>query len=190
MRTSDVLRRRGIAVSEEEFAALLDDALAASLPTPAPDPRGVLTEAEAGILSEGGADLAVRAPDEPGPGAEAAAAVGALLAAALTVTSAAERLGVDASRVRHRLIEGSLYGIRLRSGWRLPAFQFTGAGGLVPGVGEVLAALPRDLHPAAVHLWMTTPSPDLEIDDSPVSPLAWLTGGGDPRPVATLAAQL
>jgi hypothetical protein len=190
MRTSDVLRRRGIEVTEEEFAALLDDALGAVQPTHAPDPRRVLTGPEVTALTAGGADLAARSPGEPGPAAEAAATLGALLASSLTVASAAARLGVDASRVRHRLLEGSLYGIRLRGGWRLPAFQFTATDGLVPGVAEVLTAVPRDLHPLAVQRWLTAPSPDLLIDDSPVSPLAWLEAGGAPVPVATLAAGL
>jgi hypothetical protein len=190
VRTGDVLRKRGVAVSEEEFAALLDDALGAAQATHAPDPGRVLTEAEASLLSGGGADLAAQAEGEPGPGAEAVGALGALLAGSLTVASAAALLGVDASRVRHRLGEGSLYGIRLRSGWRLPAFQFAGTDGVVPGVNEVLAAIPRDLHPLAVQRWLTTPNPDLAVDDSPVSPLAWLRGGGAPDPVATLAADL
>jgi hypothetical protein len=41
-----------------------------------------------------------------------------------------------------------------------------------------------------VQRWLTTPSPELEVDDSPVSPLTWLQQGGDPDPVATLAAAL
>jgi hypothetical protein len=190
VRTSDVLRKRRVGVTEEEFAALLDDALDAVQAGHAPDPRRVLTASETAALTAGGADLAAGSPVEPGPGAEAAAALGALLASSLTVAGAAARLGVDPSRIRHRLLEGSLYGIRLRGGWRLPAFQFTGGDGLVPGVPEVLAAIPRDLHPLAVQRWLTTPSPDLLVDDSAMSPLAWLESGGAPDPVATLAAAL
>src|SRR5689334_2036233 len=99
MRTADVLRKRGIQVSEEDFAGLLDEALAGAAATHATDPRRVLTEAEAGVLAGGGVDLAPQAAGEPGPGAEAAAALGALLAGSLTVGSAARLLGVDPSRV-------------------------------------------------------------------------------------------
>ncbi len=194
MRTGDVLRRRGIQVSEEHFAALLEDALA-DRGSPAADPRRVLTQSEARVLAGGGADLSAGTREEPGPGAEAAAALGGLLAGSLTVASTADLLGVDPSRIRHRLLEGSLYGIRVRGRWRLPAFQFGGAGagaagGMIPGLDHVLAVLPKDLHPVAVQRWLTTPNPDLAIDDTPVSPLAWLQGGGASGPVVALAADL
>ncbi len=142
MRTSDVLRRRGIEMSEEKFATLLDEALSASpsAPAPAGDPREVLTDAESVVLTIGGADLAALGEDEGWPGTDAAASFGALLAGSLTVAAVAARLGLDASRIRHRLIEGTLYGVRLRSGWRLPAFQFDRRGALVAGVEGVLAA--------------------------------------------------
>jgi hypothetical protein len=192
MRTSDVLRRRGIEMSEEKFATLLDEALSASpsAPAPAGDPREVLTGAESVVLTIGGADLAAVGEDEGWPGTDAAASFGALLAGSLTVAAVAARLGLDASRIRHRLIEGTLYGVRLRSGWRLPAFQFDRRGALVAGVEGVLAAVPRDLHPVAVQRWFTTPNVDLVVDDVAVSPMGWLAGGGDPAPAAALAADL
>jgi hypothetical protein len=48
----------------------------------------------------------------------------------------------------------------------------------------------RDLHPIAVFRFLSEPSPDLEIEDEPVSPLAWLATGGNPEPVAAIAATL
>jgi hypothetical protein len=192
MLTSDVLHKRGIDLSDEEFAALLDDALDSPAMEVGADPVRTLTPSETTVLAAGGADLRPRGTEEPAPRAETAATYGALLAGALTVGQAAAHLKVDASRVRHRLAERSLYGIRLRAGWRLPAFQFRIGrdGGVVPGVDAVLAAIPRDLHPVAVWRWFTTPLADLVDDGSPVSPLAWLAGGGRPAAVVAVAADL
>ena len=115
-----------------------------------------------------------------------------LLATARPVAEAARLLGVDPSRVRQRLGERSLYGLKTPRGWRLPAFQFDldQPDRLVPGIGGVLAALPPDLHPVAVYNWLTLPDPDLAWGDEPVSPLDWLRSGGDPAVVAALAADL
>ncbi len=189
MLTSEVLRKRGIDLSDEEFAALLDDALDGVAVETGADPLRTLTPTEYAALAGGGADLRPRGAEEPDPKAETVAAYGALLAGGVTVVEAAARLGIDASRVRHRLADRSLYGIRLRSGWRLPAYQFTD-NRAVPGLGEVLPALPQDLHPVAVWRWLTTPIADFALDGHALSPLGWLSAGGDPGPVATLAADL
>ncbi|HLY84146.1 MAG TPA: hypothetical protein VKQ71_14250 [Acidimicrobiales bacterium] len=194
MQTSDVLQKHGILLSDAEFAAMLDEAFEEGfrpLPAGTDDPARTLTVAEAELLAEGGADLRPLGSEEPAPLAEAAAGYGALLAGGLTVTEAAGRLGIDSSRVRHRLAEGSLYGIRLRSGWRLPAFQFDGGtGGVVAGLDTVLRALSPDLHPVAVRRWLSSPLRDLRVDGDSVSPLEWLTHGGDATAVAVLAADL
>jgi hypothetical protein len=189
MSTAEVLRRRGIDLTDEQFAALLDEAMGSMAMGGADQPARTLTAADARVLTGGGADLGPRRPDEAAPGTEAAVTYGALLATGLTVGQAATRLGIDASRVRHRLAERSLYGVRLRAGWRLPAFQF-GAGGAVPGIDRVLAALPPDLHPLAVWRWITTAQADLAGDDGPQSPLGWLLAGGPPLEAAALAADL
>jgi hypothetical protein len=140
-------------------------------------------------LARGGFDLRPWPAERPSPLARTAAATAVLLAASLTVAEAATLLGVDPSRIRQRLAAGSLYGLKRADGWRLPRFQFAD-GRLVPGIERVLPHLDRALHPLAVVRWFEQPDPDLEIDDAPVSPRAWLLAGGDPAPVATLAADL
>jgi hypothetical protein len=196
MLTNDVLHKRGIDLSDEEFAALLDDALDGPAMAVEADPVRTLTPPETAALTAGGADLRPRGAEEPAPRSETAATYGALLAGALTVGQAAALLKVDASRVRHRLAEGSLYGIRLRTAWRLPAFQFQTDGGVVPGMDAILAAVPHDLHPVALWRWLTTPLADLadlaDLEDggSPLSPLDWLAGGGPPAVVAAVAGDL
>lgn len=115
-----------------------------------------------------------------------------MLSAALTTGEVGGRLGVSEGRVRQRLKEGSLYGIKTPKGHRLPVFQFSGDGE-VPGVGEVLRSLDPDLHPVAVENWFTMPDPDLYLDEEerrPVSPREWLLVGGSPDAVVPPSGNL
>ena len=190
MLPTELLRRHGIRLSPEAFAAVVRRAVE-QLPEPGAraDPAAELTAVEAAALARGGFDLRPWPPERPGPLATTAAAYAAELAASLTVAEAAALLGVDPSRVRQRLAAGSLYGVRLADGWRLPRFQFDD-GRLVPGIARVLPRVDRGLHPLTVIRWFESPNPDLEIDDASVSPRDWLRAGGDPAPVAALAADL
>jgi hypothetical protein len=106
---------------------------------------------------------------------------------ALTVAGAAERIGVDASRIRHRLAGGQLVGWKDRGGWRLPVWQFTDDD-VLPGLAEVLGAVPPDQPALVVAAFMTTPQRDLA--DPPVAPREWLLAGGSPAAVARLVAVL
>jgi hypothetical protein len=183
--------RAGIRLGEREVEALVIEALERILPPrPAPSPGAELTAEEQAALRRAGVNL------EPTPAgqralARSAAAYAALVASSLSVPQAAARLGVDASRVRHRLAERTLYGIRQRSGWRLPAFQFIDRG-LVPGIDRVLPGLPAGLDPLGTVNWFLLPHSDLydpgDPGETPISPLDWLRSGRDPRPVAELAA--
>jgi excisionase family DNA binding protein len=112
-----------------------------------------------------------------------------MLDGALSVADAAKRLRVDRSRIRQLLSNSSLYGIKLRGEWRLPAFQFSKRG-TVPGVQHVLRELPDDLHPVEVLEWFSNPDPDLEVGETSVSPLDWLRSGGDPERVSAVARDL
>ena len=79
----------------------------------------------------------------------------------------------------------------LDSSFTLPLFQLDDTGQqLVPGLATVAPRL-ANVHPVAVARWFTLPHPDLVDDDgNPVSPRAWLLGGGDPVEVAALADEL
>ena len=107
-------------------------------------------------------------------------------ATSLTIDQAADRLGVHRSRMSHRLREGQLYSFRLGTQRRLPAWQFTPDRRALPGLGQVLAALPKDLHPTAVEGFFSTPNPDLDGR----TPADWLAGGGDPQHVLDKALSL
>lgn len=196
--TAEFLQRRGIMTSPEELEELLREAIE-SLPavTFVADPRRDLPPADSEALQRGGFDVRPAAKGEDDPLARTLATYGALLATSLSVGEAADRLGVNPSRIRQRLgQERTLYGIRTRSGWRVPTFQFAEER-LIPGVEAVIAALPDDLHPVSVLTWFTQPHTDLEPPPGsaaeaagPLSPRLWLLLGHDPARVVELARDL
>lgn len=176
-----VLQEHGISASEDELAAAAEEGLG-----------WVLTSLGATALPEGEGALldAAGLPETPGAYADSArasaGAYSALVATSLTVGEAAQLLGVTEGRVRHKIGRGDLYA--LPSGRRrLPLWQFTGSTTL-PGLAQVVRALPPDEHPLGVLAFMTTPQAELELAGEPVTPEQWLRAGGDPAPVADLAA--
>lgn len=112
----------------------------------------------------------------------------ALLETSYSTSQAARYLKVDASRVRQRLRENSLFGIDYDGERRLPRFQFERAQ-VIPGLREVLAALPEGLNPLDVAEWFLSPNPDLETDaqQTPLSPREWLLKGQPVDAVARMA---
>lgn len=80
-------------------------------------------------------------------------------ASSLTIDETASRLGIDRTRVHHRLRHGELDAFPLGRQRRLPAWQLTDDGHALPGLAPVLAALPKGLHPASVAGFFTTPDP-------------------------------
>jgi hypothetical protein len=158
------------------------------------NPRADLTQAEAAALERAGFEIE---PDELGmadPLARTAAEYAALLKTSLSTAEMAARLGVDSSRIRQRLSAHppSLYGIRLESGWCLPDFQLDGDE-VLPGFGQVVAKLDRDLHPVAIYRWFTTENVDLVSglkEAATLSPRDWLRLGFQPERAAELAAEL
>ena len=105
----------------------------------------------------------------------------ALLEESLSAAEAAKLLGVDVTRVRQRLRERSLYGLEYEGTWRLPRLQFERRL-VIPGLAQVLKALPPDLFPLDVVDWFLLPEPELQLesDAAPLSPRAWLLSG---RPI-------
>jgi len=188
------LERIGVGLQPDEFARLVADVVR-RMPA-ARRPRAVGARAfdpETQATLERGGLTFMPLPDErQSPPTRAAAKYAALLATARSVAEAAQLLDVDQSRVRQRLGQHTLYGIKLARGWRLPAFQFDldQPDRLVPRIGAVLAALPPGLHPVAVYNWFTLSDPDLELHGEALSPLEWLRSGGDSEAVAAIAADL
>jgi hypothetical protein len=155
------------------------------------DEAGGLTGPEAAALARGGVEP-VSDREARTVLARAAGAHERLRSTSLTVDEAARRLDVNTSRVRQRLAERSLYGLKDAGAWLLPAFQFV-ARGLVPGIDVVLRRLPEGISPHAVARWFSIPNPDLATRDDlerPLTPLQWLLAGNPPGPAAELAAAL
>lgn len=177
-----VLQRWGI--DEAELADLLDaelTALFAPLEATVALPADVQSLLEGGRLRFGGSpDRAVLATG---------AAWAALLGSCVTPADVAGALGVDASRVRHRLADGALLSLPGAGRRRLlPRFQLDTDLVPLPGLAVVLAALPADLHPLEVEGFFTTPQPDLVVRRKALSPREFLLAGGDPALVARAAA--
>jgi hypothetical protein len=101
----------------------------------------------------------------------------------LSAAEVALRLGVDASRVRHRQAKGGLYSFMAGGKRRYPFWQFTNdpAQPLLPGLVILVKGLPDDMHPASIQGFMSTPQEDLLVDGERVTPVEWLLHGGDPQ---------
>ena len=115
----------------------------------------------------------------------------ALLEESLSAAEAAKLLRVDVSRVRQRLRERSLFGLEYEGTWRLPRFQFERRL-VIPGLAQVLKALPSDLFPLDVVDWFVLPDPELQSDSdaSPLSPREWLMSGRTIETVVRIARDL
>ena len=189
------LHTHGIEVAPEALDPMVREAVNRLQRTLYPkSSRADLTAAEVEALEQGGFNLEPIEPGSEDPLAQTVAEYVALLKSSLTTTAAADRLGVDPSRIRQRLTSQppSLYGIRVNNGWYIPEFQFDGDR-LIQGTGEVVARLDPELHPVSVFRWFTTPSPELSADEMRgrnLSPREWLRMGLPVRPVVELAASL
>lgn len=157
----------------------------------ASDPAGEFSVAELAALRRGGLETIATDIDAADSLASTVSKYAAMLATGLTTEETARLLNVSTGRIRQRLAERTLYGIKSGHGYRLLIFQFENAGA-VPRVGKVLRALDPALHPVAVLNWFTRPSPELLFDkgETPVSPRDWLLAGGHPDITIALAKDL
>ncbi len=182
------IRASGSPLTIRDLLRLLLEALSETRGRPglSSAPRSWFNSEEIGALESAGLGSDSPVGLTTDPVARAAAETAALWATSLRVTDAAERLGVDPSRIRQRLGERSLYGAKRGGEWHLPAFQFA-EDSLVDGIDQVLRFLPEGMHPVAVWNWFRFPKPELENDaGQPLSPLDWLRGGWPAAPVAEL----
>lgn len=188
-RLAALLAELGADLDTEEFLEVLEDVVervGAQAPT---QPASQFTETEARELEGAGVDLDRRPPAGAPPAARSAALYAHLLASALSTREAADLLGVEESRIRQRLGERTLFGVKAGRSWRVARFQFTEEG-LVPGIDRVVVRLPEDVRLVALFRWLTTRNPDLVVEGEPVAPIDWLRAGQDPEEVAELAAEL
>jgi hypothetical protein len=146
---------------------------------------GSLSAGEVAALESAG--LAT-APFGPGadPLVQSVADYMALLETSYTTSETAKHLKVDVSRVRQRLREGTLFGVEYDGERRLPRFQFERRQ-VLPGLREVIKALPDGLNPLDVAQWFLAPNPDLEVGEENLSPREWLLRGKPVERVVGLA---
>lgn len=189
--TMAFLHAHGLDVEPTKLEAALQAALDAFEVGYFPSATEALTVYEAEVAAAGGLDpTPVSGTTDPLVGGVVAYA--RILHTGLTSKGAAERLGVSDARVRQRIQERTLLGVRSGNAWRIPVFQFVPDGGELPGWGEVCTRIPVHASPVVVERWLGTPHPDLVIGDEeiPVSPRRWLAEGRAAAAVAGLADEL
>jgi hypothetical protein len=173
-------------------SALLQNRPLRSVSSAAVQPAGTLSKGELAALEAVGLSAHPWPPERPGdPLAQSVVDFMALIETSLTAAETARILRVDVSRVRQRLRERSLFGVEYEGEWRLPRFQFERKH-VLPGLAEVVAALPADANALEVAEWFLSPNPDLEFEDGEAlpSPREWLLRGAPPQRIAELARQL
>lgn len=179
----DVLDRYGVDLDDPDLAAALDAALR-TLPRPGTAP---LTAAERQFLLENAGFPLTEADLESGEDVQRQWAVAEtidLYASSMTIEEAATSLGVDRSRVSHRLAARQLWSFRLGGKRRIPRWQIVD-GRPLPHLAEVVeAAVESD--PTQLAGLMTTPQDEL----SGLTPVQHLLSGRGADIVAALVRGL
>jgi hypothetical protein len=150
-----------------------------------------LAAGESALLDEAG--LVEGERERPGAFEKSRIEFELLVNKSFTLEMAAKILGVNPSRLRQRLAQRTLYGIKEGRSWRIPTFQFDAKRKkLVRGIEKVLPKIRADAHPLAVATWFTNPHQDLVVGDEEksVTPLQWLSVGDSPETVASLATEI
>lgn len=107
----------------------------------------------------------------------------------MTVEQAAELMQISASRVRHRIKEGSVYAYPSSGrgvGRRVPYWQFHGPEP-VPHLAAVLNALPERFRSSDIRAFALNAEVDDPDNGVTVRLLDWLRDGGDPEIASALA---
>ncbi|MGI8417529.1 MAG: DNA-binding protein [Nakamurella sp.] len=184
----EVLARHGIALTESDVAAELDRAFRA-LPAAG---AAALTAGERDYLTDHAGNQSAQAIADWDPQVErqrraavAATGIEHLIASTLSIDQAAQAIGVDRSRISHRRTSGTLYSVTVGGRRRIPAWQIRD-GQELPGLAQVVAAIPTGTHPLDIEAIMTNSQDEL----AGRTPVEHLAGGGDPAPVTDILAAL
>lgn len=182
---SGVFLAHGIQISDRKALELIDEALA-NVPSDSPSPSAA-SPAEAAIYDEAG--MAEDVDAQRRLTADVAGQFIALLARAIPIAEAAERIGVKRARMQQMVSAHEVWAVRRATRWALPAIQFDG-NALLPGWSKVAKVLPEDAHPLEILGFLTTPQPELELNDRPQTVPDWLRSGGSPEAVEEIARGL
>lgn len=105
----------------------------------------------------------------------------------------AELLEIDDADVAQLVVEGQLYAFSSGPSLRFPTWQFVEGDRAdqrtVPGLVDLVVAIPRSMHPASVLGFMLTPQDDLRVQGRRVTPLRWLKDGGDVEDVLDILTE-
>jgi hypothetical protein len=103
--------------------------------------------------------------------------------ASLSTEEVAAKLGVDIAEVHRRQAEGILFAFTAEGEHRFPNWQFTGEPRrpVLPSLKLLVSAFPKDMHPASIRGFMSTPQSSARIHGVPVTPVDWLLHGGEPQ---------
>lgn len=184
------MSRYRVDATEADIAAMLEDAFRQMPVAAAAAPAG---DAVDYLARHGGreaaAEVAAWSPEAEQDRRRQAAttAMAQLAASTLTVGQVADRLGVDASRIRHWIADHPprLWAITMGHRRAIPAWQIHD-GALLPGLRHLVARIPAAVHPLDIAGLMTTRQDELDGR----TPIDHLTGGGSPEPVGQLVADL
>ena len=180
----ELLTRFDLAISSSELLTELGEALARHSRTDA----SPLTSDEVGFLAaHGGPGVAesLAGRDEAEWFAPTLVSVADSAVANMGVAEAALCLGVDRSRISHRIAQGTLWCFRAGRSPRIPRWQFVGDR-LLPGLPLIVAAIPDGISPRSLAAFMAASQPDLDGR----TPVEYLVDDGDPQVVAGLIEAL
>lgn len=168
-------------ITVDEFLAVLSGAEPPSAPANAAT-LDFLTRN--GHLSEDDLAAPTRTAIDLDIAASRARATRAVEQTSMTTNEVARALGTHPPNVRRLVRDGALYSVKTAPDGhhRFPSWQIRGSRAL-PGLREILAALPDDYHPLEVEAFMVERSAELRG----MSPADWLFEGGAISPVVALA---
>ena len=184
VRLGHELDSRGVHLQVEEFLDILADAVTSTEELTAAERDFLVAQ---GGIPETAVDSARLAAGQVAIAAAATHAAADALRDGYTTSEVARLFGLKAANVRRDVASRSLYvaGRARNREHVFPRWQF-GDSGPLPGLREVLAALPEDYHPLDVAGFMTTAQEGL----GGRTPVEWLIDGGAPAVVAALADEL
>ncbi len=99
---------------------------------------------------------------------------------------AAAFLGIGTRQVRRRARNRSLFFFTVGNRRRYPAWQFDERVGIVPGVRDVVLAIPDGWRPEQNHAFMTSVALELDLRGERITPHIWLVEGCDPARIVDL----
>ncbi|MDR6144106.1 hypothetical protein QE375_003660 [Microbacterium foliorum] len=140
------------------------------------------------FIAERGADvLAPPDPDDPGRRLrpEFRARIEAVVDS-LSDDETAAFLEIGTRQVRRRAHEGALYFFTVGKRRRYPAWQFDELLGVLPGLRDILRAVPEDWTPERLQRFMAGFDAGLTIAGKPIEPRTWLVFGLDPMEIVDL----